>query len=223
MSQNRVMRLITVTLPAGLALACAGGLMMLHAQDGKQETAGDLKALGLSSNEPRHPVTPQMEQETKAQNLKPAPPMTVEDARGGKHDLGGISRPQFLLFIVDGCPCSVDAQPIMGKLYKHFDGAIEFLGVTNGDKAAANDWWVRYSVPFPIIQDEKKTIIHAYQAKHSVYSALLKDGKIVKMWPGYSVAMLKEMNHLMAQEARVPEQPFDPEYAPQAKTSGCAF
>jgi len=195
---------------------------MLAAQ-GHSEPGSDLKDFGLSSNEPRHPVTPEMEKETAKLALKDAPHLTVDDARGGKHELGGYSKPQFLLFIVDGCPCSVDAQPIMGKLAKHFKDQVEFLGVTNGNPAQANDWWVRYSVNFPIIPDSKKQVIKAYEAKHSVYSALLKDGKIVKMWPGYSAQMLKEMNHLMAETAGVPEKPFDPEYAPQVKTSGCAF
>lgn len=219
------MRLISITLPAGLALACIGGLMMLKAQDGEAATQHLTKdgSSGFNFNEPRHPVTPEMEKETSWQKLKPAPEMTVADASGGNHELGGKEKAQFLLFILDGCPCSVDAQPIMDKLYKHFEGAIDFLGVTNGDLAKAKDYWMTYSVPFPVIPDPKKEIIHAYQAKHSVYSALLLHGKIVKMWPGYCVDMLKDMNHLMSQVAMVPEKPFDTEYAPVVKTSGCTF
>jgi len=197
---------------------------MLRAQDAQAEPKGtDDKQLGLLLDQPRHPVTTEMEHETGLRALKPAPSMTVEDARGGLHALGGQAKPQFLLFILDDCPCSVDAQPIMDKLSKHFDDKVEFLGVTNGDHDAAKDWWVRYSVPFPIIADPKKEIIHAYQAKHSVYSALVSEGRIIKMWPGYSVDMLADMNQVISKTARVPLKPFDPEYAPKARTSGCAF
>jgi hypothetical protein len=52
---------------------------------------------------------------------------------------------------------------------------------------------------------------------------LSKDGKVVKMWPGYSVDILQEMNSLMAKEAGVPEKPFDTKYAPKQQASGCAF
>lgn len=218
------MKLWAVTLPAGLALICGAGLLMLKAQDDKaaQENAplGNIK---FDTNQPKHPVTPDMEKETALSTLKPAPRFEVADGRDVTHTIGFSAKPQFLLFIVKGCPCSVDAQPIMSKLSKHFGDAVEFYGITNGDKAEARDFGVRYSVPFPVIPDHEKAIIKGYQAKHSVYSALVAHGKIIKMWPGYSVDMLAEINETIAKTAGVPVKPFDPEYAPKEKTSGCAF
>ena len=203
---------------------CGAGLMMLNAQDAKAaEENAPISNLKFDTNQPKHPVTPEMETETSKSTLKSAPHFDVIDGREVKHSIGDGERPQFLLFILKGCPCSVDAQPIMNKLSKHFGNAVDFYGITNGDQAEAKDWGVRYSVPFPVVADPSKAIIHGYEAKHSVYSALVFHGKIVKMWPGYSVDMLAEINETIAKTAGQPVKHFDPEYAPPEKTSGCAF
>lgn len=195
--------------------------MLLKVQTAAQDR--EREQTGLDFNQPKHPITPEMEKETGLQALKDAPRFVVADSDGVERTIGDGSRPQFLLFILDGCPCSVDAQPIMTKLSKRFAGQIDFYGVIDAGVQKAKDWKRTYSVPFPIIPDPDVKIIHGYGAKHSVYNCVIKDGKIVKMWPGYSVDLMKDINATLAKAAGVPERPFDPEYAPKAKTSGCLF
>ena len=61
-------------------------------------------------------------------------------------------------------------------------------------------------VPYPVISDHSEELINAYKATNSVFSVLLdRRGRIDKMWPGYSVGILKEMNSRMARLAGVPE------------------
>lgn len=195
--------------------------MILKAQSAAQDR--EREQTGLDFNQPKHPITPDMERETGRLALKPAPDFTLTDPSGRSVRLGGYGKPQFILFILDGCPCSVDAQPIMTKLSKRYDGKVDFVGVIDAGMDKAKDWKRLYSVPFPIVPDPDVKVIHAYEAKHSVYNCLVVEGRIVKMWPGYSADILKQINGELAKAAGVEEMPFDPEYAPKAKTSGCLF
>jgi hypothetical protein len=63
-----------------------------------------------------------------------------------------------------------------------------------------------------------------YGVSRSVWCLLIgEDGKIIKMWPGYSADMLGDVNKEMAAAAHQPVKPFDPKYAPKIMTSGCEF
>ena len=171
-------------------------------------------------------VTEQMIAETEAKANALEPTIHATDATGkpvtiGSHD---GSRPQYVYFVREGCPCSFDAEPLFHDLYKQFKGQIDFVSVTNGDADKAKRWNSELAVPYAVISDPKEDIIHAYGAKAAVYSVLIsKDGHVAKMWPGYSKGMLLEMNSLMARIAGVPEKHFDTKYAPLTKATGCAF
>jgi peroxiredoxin len=167
-----------------------------------------------------------MSKETGAKTEKFAPAFQLKDVDGKDVILAspGGERPQFVYFVLDGCPCSFEAEPLFHDLAERFEGQVDFVSVTDAGVEKAKKWNVQMLVPYPVVSDPKKEVIKAYGAKNSVYSALLsKDGKIVKMWPGYSVRILQEMNAMMAKLSGVPEKPFDTKYAPVADSSGCAF
>jgi peroxiredoxin len=214
------MRAVFLTIPAGLALACAGAALMIAARKPRVESV-DIKEANV-----RHLVTEEMIRETATYTRKPAPTMTATDTEGKTITLGSRNapRPQFVYFVLDGCPCSFDAEPLFHKLYKQFKGSVDFVSVTDADLKKAKEWSVQMLVNYPVVPDPEKRLIHAYGAKSSVYSTLLSaDGHVIKMWPGYSAGLLKDMNSVMAKAANVPEKPFDPEYAPLEKATGCSF
>ena len=215
------MRTLWITVPAGLAFASAGGLMLLLANQG--HTSGPTINLREAVE---HPVTAEMTRETDAKAAKVATAFAVQDFEGKPVTIAPANgeRPQFLYFVLDGCPCSYDAEPLMQRLSKRYKGKIDFVTVTNAETQKAREWSVQMLVPYPVISDAKKEIIDAYGAKSSVYSVLIsKDGKIVKMWPGYSKDILAEQNKMMAKVAGVKETPFDAQYAPVERATGCAF
>lgn len=212
--------MIWITLPAGLALASGGGLMLLLAN--RPHTSGPTFEVG----QVRHLVTPEMSQGAKAQMKKVATGFATKDYEGKPVAIAPphMDRPQFVYFVLDGCPCSFDAEPIFHRLAKRYEGKIDFVSVTNGDVQKARDWSVQMLVPYPVVPDPNKEIIGAYAAKSSVYSALItKDGHIAKMWPGYSQSIIKDQNALMAKLSGEKEVPFDAEYAPVENATGCAF
>jgi len=218
------MRPIFITIPAGCLLACLGGLMWVQAKARSESPYSE--STNIVTSQPRHLITAQMVAETEAKSNALEPTFVVNDATGKSVTIGNHtgSKPQFVYFVLDGCPCSFDAEPLLHDLYKQFSGKIDFVSVTNGDLEKAKQWNSQMSVPYPVIPDPKEKIIHAYGAKAAIYSALItKDGHIAKMWPGYSKDLLLEMNSLMAKLAGVKEKPFDTKYAPITKATGCAF
>lgn len=214
------MRALYVTLPAGLFLAVAGGVLYFASRNPKPPVS---PPTSIVYSGPIHPITPQMEKDSAKKTLKDALVFETVDWLGEPRTVGRAEKPQLLLFVLDGCPCSIDAQPIYNDLSRHFKDRVEFLAIYNEDSKAAKKWDNMTSTAFPIIPDTDKKIIRAYAAKNSVYSALVSEGKIVRLWPGYSVEILDEINRTIAKELNEPVRPFDAKYAPVEKTSGCEF
>jgi len=214
------MKLRTIVFSLSMIVALAGGLTLLLAT---QETPHSVDK-NVFSDEPRHLITPEMVKRTAAETLKPAPVFHAVDYHGRPVDLGNSRKPQFVYFVLDGCPCSIDAEPLYQKLYDHFHHEVEFVGVTNGDPGQAKKWATEMLMPYPLIPDPKLEIIHGFGATNSASSALVgTDGKIVKMWPGYSKSLLADMNSTLAKTLNEPERPFDAAYAPVKQATGCAF
>ena len=169
----------------------------------------------------RHFVTAQMELESKAAAQRLAPPFVRKDEYGMEVSVGKGARPQFVLFIKRGCPCSIEAQVLFSRLALKYRKEVEFVGVIDKD---AKEFATQFKATFPVVNDPSLNLMRAYDARASVYSALVaRNGHIVKMWPGYSAAWLGEMNALLAKAAAIEETPFDPQFAPKEKATGCAF
>ena len=214
------MRLIWVTAPAGLALASIGLLLM------RMGNAPHYSSTDIKLDEPRHLITEKMLAETAALSNKLEKSFSVTDVSGKALTIGSsrANKPQYIYFIVDGCPCSYDAEPLFHDLYKQFNGAVDFVSVTNAVPEKAKQWYTELSVPYSVVSDPKQEIIQSYEAKAAIYSVLLtRDGHVAKMWPGYSADILKDINSTIAKFAGVPAKPFDTKYAPLKKATGCAF
>lgn len=208
-----------IALPAAVTMAISGGVLAYVAT--KSPTFG-ISNIG----NPPHPVTEQMVLETEAMANRTAPAVSLNDVHGKPVWIGqpDAPRPQFVLFIKDGCPCSTDAQHSFNALAKAYAGHVDFVGISDANPATAKQFSLDTLATFPIVSDSTLQVIHRFQAKASVYSALVaRNGHIVKMWPGYSSNILQEMNGLIAQAAGVPPVIFDSSLAPTKRSSGCFF
>lgn len=173
----------------------------------------------------RHPVTPEMLKAAGAMSTKAAPFFERKDLRGQDVRIGGAGeRPQFVYFILSGCPCSVDVQPLFNKMAARYGDKADFIGVINVGPEKAKDYAGENTVLHPIVSEPGLQVMKAYGAKQSVYSALVRpDGTIERMWPGYSESMLHELNRRLAQLTGIKEEAFDAKYAPKELASGCFF
>jgi peroxiredoxin len=220
-------RLLTLTVPLSLGiLACGAALFFMANRVEQDREQGPEGAGGLVLwPKEHHPVSSEMKNSAEKLRRKQAPTFQLQNWDGKTVTIGGPrAKPQFLIFVMDGCPCSVDAEPLFQKLYKRFEGKVEFLAVTDGTPEMAKKWSFHMLMPYPLASNPKTDVMAAFGADQSAYSVLLdREGAIVKLWPGYSQGILQEMNRLMAQEAGVEAQPFDAQYAPKEPLSGCRF
>lgn len=214
------MRPAFVILAAALALTSAGALMMWQA------SKPQIVDVPIVSNQPRHPVTPAMEEDAEKRARKEAPDFTVKDFEGKAVEIGKPrpGRLQFLYFVMDGCPCSVEAEPLFHDLWKLHRDKVDFVAVIDKDDKVARQWSVDMLTPYPVVADPRGKVITAYDAPNSAYSALVDEkGRLVKVWPGYSISILNEMNRIMSEEFGQKPSKIDPKWAPQKASSGCAF
>lgn len=212
------MRLIYVTLPLSLILVGAGVYLATRPSP---TIEGDLKDL-----EPRHPVTQIMLDESERMKLKLAPDFRGVDPLGKRWTYNELAskKPLVMLFIKDGCPCSIDAQPIYNKLFEKFKNRVAFVGILDVDGEKAKKWIVDNKPSFPVLVDPKLQIVRSFEAKNSVYTILIGvDHRIEKMWPGYWVAMLQDLNGRLSEDLDERVSAFDTLYAPKTPSSGCTF
>lgn len=205
-----------------LVLSClaAGGGVLLSAR-----SSHALVPIDPADQDPIHPVTPQMLVATVERTGKPAPEFNLTDGKGKRWTLESATagKPMFVYFILDGCPCSAAAEPFYQRLAKAYGDHASFAGIINADPSKAAAWAKDFGTPYPVLSDPKLVAIKGFEAKHSAYSALVVNGKITRMWPGYSVDMLREASGEIANAAHVPVAEIDTTAAPKKFSSGCVF
>ena len=163
-----------------------------------------------------------------AQSLenRAAPSFRAEADDGKAYSLHDLAEegPLALVFIKDGCPCSVAAGPYYSRLGESYGSRVRFFGVIDGDARVAKAWGQKNRVSFPILCDPDLRIVREYKAENSAYFAVIaRGGTVEKYWPGYGADMLKEANALLARLAGVEAKPIDVADAPDDLYTGCPF
>lgn len=213
--------------PTVLACVCLALVLGLTAHS--RLAAKSVPTGGGSSPAPApegHRVTQAMLAAAKESERQGAPSFRVRAADGTTRtleDLAG-SRPLVLFFIQDGCPCSESAQPFFNRLHQLYGGGAQFVGVIDAEAAAARDWAAANRAAFPLLLDPRLEIVRRYGAKRSTYVALIgRGGMVLKVWPGYSGEMLRDLGRRLAEAAGSVEQPLVVADAPQEMHSGCPY
>lgn len=174
----------------------------------------------------KHLVTPAMLAATDAMATTTAPAWKARATDGSDYDLGAIteSAPLVLVFIKEGCPCSVDAQRFFNRLHDAYGKEVRFLGVIDRDNDGGRAWGQQNRTTFPLLADPDLSIAGDYKAESSAYVAVVaKGGTIDHLYPGYSSAMLAEASRRIARLAGVAPRPIDAAGAPDELSTGCPF
>ncbi len=172
-----------------------------------------------------HAVTEEMARASEEVAGKAAPEFRAIATDGGEYTLTSWEshRPLILVFIKDGCPCSDAAQPYFNRLFEAYGPLATFLGVIGSDLETAGTWARTHNVLFPIIADPDQRVIRAYEVANSAYVALVQDGRVDNLWPGYSTSTLAEISSRIAALAGVPVAAISFDGAPSEPYSGCPF
>ncbi|MBX3120302.1 MAG: redoxin domain-containing protein [Fimbriimonadaceae bacterium] len=178
----------------------------------------------LAESTPRHPVTEKMVKVSEEYTRKAAPDFKLKDVAGVEYSLDSLTKsgPTVLIAVLEGCPCTTDSQPLFNAMAKKFDGKANFVGLFTQGPARIDQWTKDHSVKFPILVDEDGKVCKAYGLENSVYTVLLRSDKTIeKIWPGYSQAMLMELDSKLSELTGFAGTPFDAAYAPVKYSSGC--
>jgi len=157
-----------------------------------------------------HPVTPYMQSAAEGTSGTAVTRLAVDG-----------SRPTLVVFVLPDCPCSIGYEPYVHRVHQAYGDQAAFIEVVSGDGPVAKQWKQQQQTPFTVIGDEGGNVAHEFGALRSAYTALVLNGRIVKLWPGYSAEMLRELGGLIATETNTPAVSLDVAGAPERLTSGC--
>jgi peroxiredoxin Q/BCP len=142
-----------------------------------------------------------------------APDFSAQGNDGKSYTLASVTKkgPAVLYFIRTDCPTNDQALKYYVRIVNAYKGCkVPFIGVINGDLDRFNLWNRDFKVPFPVLLDPDKKIIHSWKAQRSPWVIMVaKDGKIMKEWPGYSNTFLKELSAMIAKGSGVKEKTCD--------------
>lgn len=133
-------------------------------------------------------------------------------------------RPLVIVFIRDGCPCSVRFEPIFHRLERGLRPGVGFVGVIDASIEVARAYVQKNQVPYPVLADPDHRLIKLFHAKNAAYVALVnREGIVESLWPGCSADMMRDLNRKAALLAGFEEPPFNPSEMPGPLTTGCPF
>jgi peroxiredoxin len=175
---------------------------------------------------PRHPVTPEMEESAGAVAGRPAPSFVLKSTKDEMVASQELLKkgPVVVVMTKDGCPCSIESQPYFNQIHASYKDVATFVGVIDADIPVAQLYAGSLSVPYPLLVETKEKTFRDFGADQSVYTYLIgRDGKLIRVWPGYSAKTLIELNEAVAEAAGVKPRAITLKNAPAVMTSGCYF
>jgi peroxiredoxin len=199
-------------------------------------TSSSARALKASGSAPARESSPHFVTVDQLSETSRAGRASVVDFQAVAHDRGRVSfadlsgdRPTVLVFVKDGCPCSVQFQPVFNRMARAFDGRVQFVGIIDGPLDVARQYARANDVPYSVLADADLAIIAQFEVKNAAYVALVEaDGTLRSMWPGCSVSMCQDLCGKAADLCAAGGAALDrvalefPEM-PAPLTSGCPF
>ncbi|MCE9566926.1 MAG: redoxin family protein [Planctomycetes bacterium] len=152
--------------------------------------------------------------------------LTGTDQNGVHRTWNDLSagKPVVVVFVKNGCPCSVEFEPYFHRVAAAYPDAVRFVTIINGDVPTARRFTADNHVAYPVLADESQTLIKRFHARHGATVVLLSaSGKREAQWPGCSQEMMRELSERIARMSSVREEHVDVAGLPSALTAGCAF
>lgn len=129
------------------------------------------------------------------------PALTLAGSGGTSRALADLHRdgPLYLYFIKDKCPVNHHALPYYARLYEALGEPKAFVGVIHGDADLYAAWQAQYQAPYPVLLDPDKAWIRHFEAERSPWVVeVLRDGSVGRVWRGYGVDAIAELNEALA-------------------------
>jgi len=152
-----------------------------------------------------------------------APSFSAKGTGGKDYELKSLikEKPVFLVYWKERCPHNPRATALFNSIAKAYEGKAQMVGVVWTTPEKLDGWGKQFSINHPLIADPDKSIIASYGLSRSIGTYQVgKEGKIVKLFPGYGAAELKDLNEAMAAAAGVNPAELDFSGAPNRITWG---
>src|SRR5262249_28300497 len=163
-------------IPGILTVAAAvAWAMLLWLADRERSEIPARKIIPAKPAVEKHFVTPDQLVECGAlaeRRIEPFSAVAHDGARFAWPAAGG-ARPLVLVFIKQGCPCSVEFEPFFHRLEEQYRDAADFVGVIDADADLARAYAAANKVPYRVLADPDRAIIARLEAKNGGYVALL--------------------------------------------------
>jgi bilirubin oxidase len=170
-----------------------------------------------------HAVTEAMKKQA-AKSQTVAAPLFSVGATDGVLYRSDANKPTLLYFIEADCPCSREAARYFNRIQTLFAGQVNVLGVINANMVQAKAWQSATGAKFPLVADEKLSLIRQYRAPRSVFTTLIAPpGMISKNYAGYSQEMLRDITRRLGTMTEAPKTLPNFADAPKVLTAGCPF
>jgi peroxiredoxin len=105
-----------------------------------------------------HFTIDKMRADAERMKLKTAPDFRLKDPTGKTYTLKEASagKPTLIVFIKDGCPCSIEAEPVLQALAKHHGDKIRLVGIIDKGPKEAKEWIKNHESRYLILCDPDK-------------------------------------------------------------------
>lgn len=152
-----------------------------------------------------------------------APPIKGIAHDGKTYSLADLtkSKPVFVVFWKERCPHNPRASALFNALAKAYEGKATLLGVVSATSDGAKAWAEQFALSYALLPDGDKAVIGAYKMRFSIGTVQVgSDGKIAKVFEGYGLDAMKQLNEAMAAAAGVKLAEVDLSGAPGRRTWG---
>lgn len=158
----------------------------------------------------------------------PAPAFTVNNAAGKPvllRDLRNQGSPFFLYFINDRDNVSGRASSFINRMVRSYTPSkVKWYGIINSREDRARSYLSEFNPPYQVYLDPQMTTVQLYgfQSAPAVVE-IDGEGKVVKIWRGFSGWMLKDLNREIARVNGKRAKAFDFSRTPSVTQYGQAF
>jgi peroxiredoxin len=110
-----------------------------------------------------------------------------------------------LYFVKRDCGSNSFAVPLFTAVASPYlkSSKVSFVTVMNADKEGYEGWKKEFGAPFRGLLDPDYKVIKSYAVRSSQASMVIKDGKIVTFWRGFSKSNLAELGGMLAEASGI--------------------
>ncbi|WP_227624934.1 peroxiredoxin family protein [Fimbriimonas ginsengisoli] len=151
--------------------------------------------------------------------------MTIDGRQIFIRDLRNQGAPFFLYFINDRDNLSSRASTEINRMVRGYGKSkAKWYAISNAPADRARSYVVEFKPPYQVLMDDHLSTIQAFGIQNAPAVVMIdREGKVAKIWKGFSGPMLKDLNRTVARVNGKRVRWYDFSRAPSVTTFGEPF